>query len=302
MMAGLAIMLVAAALASAEADHNCRFWACASEAIPDFVITEHLTSLPNSIENLSRSNEDGWSLAYYSLGSAAPTVHRGKPPAWQDAGFDSAVAEAARRSPQIAVSHIRACSSGLCEIPNPHPFERVKDGKHWLMGHNGTISKQVLLDLIRPEYLEANPPQYGSNPSEWIDTDLYFIYMLQTIEDHNWQVKPAIGEVIEHLREAIPGDSETFNFFLTDGTTVWAYRQGNTLYYVYDPATPSARRGGRPRAAATVGTAYSAVASQFPSASQGIWQEMANGDLVTLTPSSPPVLETVETYFPRPAR
>jgi len=178
----------------------------------------------------------------------------------------------------------------------------VKNGKHWLMGHNGTISKQVLLDLIRPDYLEANPPQYGRNYSEWIDTDLYLIYMLQTVEDHTWQVKPAIGEVVEHLREAIPGDGEMLNFFLTDGTTLWAYRQGHTLYYMYDSAVPSARRGGTTPRAATAGTPYSAVASQFPSVSQGFWHEMANGDLVTLTPSGRPAVETVDTYFATPVR
>lgn len=282
--------------------HNCRLWACVSDAIPAHVITDQLSALPNSIKNLSQSNINGWSVAYYCLGSETPVVHRGGPAAWQDAGFDSAVAEAAGRSPQIAVSHIRACSSGLCDIPNPHPFERVKNGRHWLMGHNGTISKQVLLDLIRPDYLEANPPQYGRNYPEWIDTDLYLIYMLQTIEDHNWQVKPAIADVVEHLREAIPGDGERLNFFLTDGTTLWAYRQGHALYYMYDPAVPSARRGGTAPRAATAGTPYSAVASQFPSESQGSWHEMANGDLVTLTPSGAPVAETVDAYFPAPVR
>ena len=60
---------------------------------------------------------------------------------------------------------------------DPHPFERVKDDRYWLMGHNGTIDKDVLVSLIRPDYLAANPPQYGSNQSEWIDSDLYQIFL-----------------------------------------------------------------------------------------------------------------------------
>jgi hypothetical protein len=113
--------------------------------------------------------------------------------------------------------------------------------------------------------------------------------VLQTLEDFNFQVKPALGYVIRRLREEIgPGMSspstEQLNFFLTDGTTLWAYRQGlstHTLYYLYD----------------TTGTPYSAVASQYPSASQGSWVEIPNGDLITMQQDSPPVVEDIEDYF-----
>jgi hypothetical protein len=149
------------------------------------------------------------------------------------------------------------------------------------MGHNGTIDKSVLLGLIRPDYLAANPPEHGSGQSEWIDSELYFILVLQTLEDFNWQVKPALGQVIRSLREDIPGTGEQLNFFLTDGTTLWAYREGRSLYYLYD----------------TSGTPYSAVASQYPSSSQGSWITMSDGQLVTMNQGSAPVLENIEDYF-----
>jgi uncharacterized repeat protein (TIGR02543 family) len=269
--------------------HNCRFWGIISENAPAAVIQDHLVNLPNSIEALSPANPDGWSVGYYPDGDPDPTVNRGYPPAYTDPNFDAAVDEAALATPRIAVSHIRNTSSGITPASgDPHPFERVKDGRHWLMGHNGTIDKDVLLDLIRPDYFAANPPLYGSNQSEWIDSDLYQILVLQTLEDFNWQVKPALGYVIQRLREEIgPGTSpstEQLNFFLTDGTTLWAYRQGtssHTLYYLYD----------------ATGTPYSAVASQYPSASQGSWVEIPNGDLITMQQDSPPVVEDIEDYF-----
>jgi len=270
-------------------DHNCRFWGIISTAAPAAVIQDHLVDLPNSIENLSPANPDGWSVGYYPDGNSDPTVNRGFPRAIDDPNFDLAVTEAADETPRIAVSHVRNTSAGVTPASgDPHPFERVKDGRHWLMGHNGTIDKDVLLDLIRPDYFAANPPQYGSNQSEWIDSDLYQIFVLQTLEDFNFQVKPALGYVIRRLREEVgPGTSpstEQFNFFLTDGTTLWAYREGNsthTLYYLYD----------------TTLTPYSAVASQYPSASQGSWVEMDNGDLITMQQDSPPVVEDIEVYF-----
>ncbi len=278
-------------------DHNCRFWGVISSDAPTAVIQDHLVNLPNSIKNLGdSSNPDGWSVGYYPDGNIVPTVNRGSPQASTDPNYDLAATEAANATPRIAVSHVRNTSSGTTPSSgDPHPFERVKDGRHWLMAQNGTIDKDILYDpahpndgLIRADYFAANPPQYGGNQSEWIDTDLYQIFVMQTLEDFNFQVKPALGYVIQRLREEIgPSTSpstEQLNFFLTDGTTLWAYREGtsvHTLYYLYD----------------TTGTPYSAVASQYPSASQGSWVEMANGELVTLEQSGAPVVENIENYF-----
>jgi len=261
--------------------HNCRFWGIVSENAPAAVIQAHLVTQPYSIKNLSYTNPDGWSVGYYPDGDSAPVVNRGEDPAYVDPLFDAAVTEAANATPRIAVAHVRSCSSGLCDIANPHPFEREKNGRHWLMGHNGTIDKNVLLGLIRPDYLAANPPEHGSGQSQWIDSELYFILVLQTLEDFNWEVKVALGQVIRSLCEDIPGTGEQLNFFLTDGTTLWAYRQGRSLYCLYD----------------TSGTPYSAVASQYPSSSQGNWIIMSDGQLVTINQGSAPVLENIEDYF-----
>ena len=140
-------------------DHNCRFWGIIAENVPAAVIQDHLVNLLNSIENLSAANPDGWSVGYYPDGNDDPTVNRGPDPAHSDPNFDLAVDEAAAATPRIAVSHVRNTSSGITPLSgNPHPFERVKDGRHWLMGHNGTIDKDVLYDpdhpndgLIRPD-------------------------------------------------------------------------------------------------------------------------------------------------------
>jgi len=284
-----------------RAPHHCRFWGSVADSIPGWVIEGHLITLPNSICSLSVANDNGWSVGYYEGGDIrspakrsvptphrepfphppAPALHRGAAPAYLDTLFDLAVAEGVHACPGVAVSHIRLCSSGLCDIPNPHPFHRVKDRRHWLMGHNGTIDKTALLALIRPEYMAANPPQYGSGPEEWIDSDLYFIFMLQTLEDFGWRIKPALGRVVQRLREAIPGTGEQLNFFLTDGVALWAYRQGKSLYYLAD----------------STATGCAAVASQYPSASQGDWIEMADGEMATLERGGRVRAEDIEAYF-----
>ena len=83
---------------AAVAEHNCRFWAMISENAPAGVIQDHLVDLPNSIENLSPANPDGWSVGYYADGNSIPTVNRGFPRAIDDPNFDLAVTEAATRS------------------------------------------------------------------------------------------------------------------------------------------------------------------------------------------------------------
>ena len=63
----------------AAEQHNCRFWGIISEGAPGAVIQDHLVDLPNSIENLSPANPDGWSVGYYPDGDSDPTVNRGSP-------------------------------------------------------------------------------------------------------------------------------------------------------------------------------------------------------------------------------
>jgi predicted glutamine amidotransferase len=262
-------------------DHNCRFWCIVSRAAPASVIQAQLVTDPNSLKKLSYTNDDGWSVGYYTDVSSEPIVNRGKNPAYSDPHFDAAVAEAASATPHIAVSHVRNCSSGLCDIPNPHPFEKAKNGKYWLMGHNGTIDKSSLLSLIRPDYLAANPPVNGTDQSQWIDSELYFIFILQTLDDYHYDVKPALGHVIQCLCDKIPGTGEQLNFFLTDGTTIWGYRQGKSLYYFRN----------------TSDTPYTVLASQYTSSSPGGWITLSDGQLVTMNQSGAPVIENIKNYF-----
>jgi hypothetical protein len=85
----------------AAEDHNCRFWGIIAENVPAAVIQDHLVNLPNSIENLSGANPDGWSVGYYPDGNPDPTANRGFPAAHSDPNFNLAVDEAAAATPRI---------------------------------------------------------------------------------------------------------------------------------------------------------------------------------------------------------
>ena len=265
-----------------EPGHNCRFWGAAGPALPDELLQASLVDDPNSMRSLSVYMRHGWCLMHLSSPDGFPVVDRGRPPAHQDPEFDDAVAASLAASPTIAIAHVRYCSSGLCDIPNPHPFTRYKHGRHWFMGHNGTISKQVLVSLIRPDYLAANPPVNGENIDEWIDSELYFLFFLQCCEDRGWSVKDGFADAVQNLRLHIPGEYEALNVVFTDGETLFAYRQGISLYYLNRSAAP---------------VPYTAVASIFPPGEQGDWVEMADGELISIVPGQAPLIENIEDYF-----
>jgi hypothetical protein len=72
----------------------------------------------------------------------------------------------------------------------------------------------------------------------------------------------------------VPGTGETLNFLLADGQTLWGFRKGNTLYYYCD-------------------SQYSAVASQYPTSTQGSWTALKDFDLITLVRGAAPVISRV---------
>ncbi|MBX5327281.1 DUF2341 domain-containing protein, partial [Candidatus Bathyarchaeota archaeon A05DMB-4] len=261
-------------------EHECRLWGMIANTLPEETVLDHLINLPYSLKNLGggiQNNNDGWGLAYYM--SAEPTVLRGEPPAYTDPNFDLAAQEVATSDAQIAVGHVRRATSGATDIPNPHPFIRYKGGKWWAFGHNGVLSKTILKNLIGPEYLAQNPPTVGTNwnDPDVVDSDLYMLYILKCIEQNNWNVEMGIADAVTAISKL---DSGALNFFLTDGTKLWGFRKGNTLYYYYT-------------------SEYSAIASQPPTSTQGAWVSLNDFNLITLTKNNPPsIIQDIRTYDP----
>jgi glutamine amidotransferase len=253
--------------------HECRLWAATSAALPAVVLRAHLLNLPKAIKPLGASNDDGWGLGWWPPGETAPTLRRGQAPASEDPFFDDAVTEASVATPTVAVAHVRACSSGLCDLPDPHPFAMDLLGRHWLFGHNGTIDKPLLLALIDPAFLAAHPPDNGRDETEWVDSELYLRLLLQQVQKEGGQVEDAIRDVVWRLH-AGPGRVSGANFFLSDGATLWAYRDGNTLSYFYDDYVAPC----------------SAVASDYPTEERGRWIKLEDGQLVVLHPDGEPEL------------
>lgn len=265
--------------------HACRFWAAASIRVPEDSILQHLLTLPYSMLNLSHANPDGWALAHWTDAGGEPDLRRSDTQADQDPLFASSVEWMGALEPRIAMGHIRNCSSGLCDIPNPHLFRRQIEGRVWLFGHNGDISKDLLIELIEPSFLNAHPPEIGGALEEWIDSELYFIYLLQCFSREEWQVKQGLGRAVGALRERIPGDQEYLNFVLSEGESLWAYREGPSAFRLH---------------AEEAGVPFTAVASRYPDLPMDPWIPMENGELVSVSPGGDAVVESIDLYLQPP--
>jgi len=260
---------------------ECRFWGMVSqEALPQPVVLDHLINLPNSLKNLGATNPDGWGLAHYN--SSQPAINRGQPAANTDPNFNVAAQQLASSAASIGIGHVRKSASPPYNVPDPHPFNRSKLGKSWTFAHHGVISKTVLVELIGDAYLAANPPEYGNNINEWNDSELYFIYILKCIEENSGNVRSGVAEAVTTLSSE--SSSYNMNFVFSDGTTLWAFRKGDSthvVYYYYNSTFPQ----------------YSVVASQYPTSSQGNWVVMNNYNFVELTRTGAPlVIDDIRTY------
>jgi len=250
--------------------------------LPESDVMDHLVQGSSSLKNLGAYNYNGWGLAYYN--DTEPTVLRGKLSAFSDPAFDLAARELAESGGHVGVGHVRLATSGAVDIPNPHPFIRVKGGKWWAYGHNGGLSKNTLRELIGPEYLAKNPPTVGDNWTDprVVDSDLYMLYILKCTEEKSWNVTLGIAQAVRDITQKTFG---TMNFFLTDGETVWGFRMGNTLSYYYNESSPQ----------------YSVVASQPPTSNTEGWITLTDYNLIILTANNPPVIiENVTTIAESP--
>ena len=130
----------------------------------------------------------------------------------------------------------------------------------------------MLISIIGEEYLNNNLPYTCTDnpPESWVGSELYFIFLLKNIEENNWNVERGIKKAISVLTSRVSGGNKGFNFFLSDGETVWAFRKGRPLYYI-ESLQPK----------------YCAVAYKFTDDAQNNWKEVPEGYLVVMKKDTP---------------
>lgn len=267
----IGLMLIVAIMFTVNAE-ACRFWVSLSKNIPEKFVLKQLLVAPDSLKYLGKDYDDGWSVGYYEHGY--PVIFRGAISSLKDKLYDRAVMDVSEMRPSLVFGHIRKASSGCVDgVKNPHPFDRIKNGKTWIFGHHGGIDKALLIKLIGREYLGSNLPQVCSDnpPDSWVDSELYFIYLLKYIEQNHFDVNLGLRKALQELYKHIEDKDRYLNFFLSNGDDLWIFRKGNDLYYAFDEEIKLA-----------------AVTSTIPQKEQVYWKEVPENMIGYFQPEKKP--------------
>ena len=273
--------------------HNCRLYGAIGSDLPDGSLGANLLTDTYSLHNLSATaNIDGWGIAYYPDFGSVATFERGPIRAANDPDFDTAVGSIDASEPAITLAHIRLCTSKCCVpgeelVPDPHPFYHTFHGQTWSFEHNGGVSRTRLWGdgtgdggLLDEDFLAANPPNCSGVEfcapcyvvedgvvvfDEVVDSELYFLYVMQEIEAHGWNVPAGIAAAVNAMID--DGEGGGMNFLLSNGENLWAFRKGGayySLHYYWE-------------------CGYAAVASQVPDPAAAGWLPLSSLDLLDMT-------------------
>ncbi len=131
---------------------------------------------------------------------------------------------------KMFVSHIRYASEGNQTIENTHPFMRKLFGKNWVIAHNGHLKKRKMLEDMQKGFLQTSLENY--QPKGESDSELAFCIIMEEMRKIGKEATDR--EIVSKLNQIARRIAEygSFNFLLSDGEKMYAYRKGNTLYYV----------------------------------------------------------------------
>lgn len=162
-------------------------------------------------------HRDGWGIAFFE-GRGVRLFLDPQP------SCASPVAELVRRYPIHSlnvIAHIRKATQGPTGLENTHPFMRELWGRYWIFAHNGNL-------------VDYAPELDGCYlPVGQTDSERAFCALLQELKrrfpdgappDH--ALSAVLDDFAAHTRRF-----GTFNFLLSNGTSLFAHRS-TELYYI----------------------------------------------------------------------
>lgn len=186
------------------------------------------------MDQLGRSNQDGWGVGFYNDQLKAQIQKMGK---WSvDKDRSKLFNIIGRIRSNIIISHIRLASVGQKTNENAHPYKFHINNHDYIFAHNGGIDMFHLLDYLDED---IRPPNY-----EKTDSAAYFRLIMQELKDNKYNFIKGIKAAIEIVKER---NYTGLNFILSDGVNLYAYRDYNndsgnkyTLYHLFrDPQKDS---------------------------------------------------------------
>jgi predicted glutamine amidotransferase len=163
-------------------------------------------------------HRDGWGIAFFE-GKGCRVFMDSR------ATIDSPVAQLVRQYPIRSinvVAHIRKATRGAVSLENTHPFVRELWGRYWVFAHNGTLKGFA-------------PKLHGRfQPVGQTDSELAFCYIMELLYRRFLDSPPsleAMYDALLEITECITPFGE-FNYLLSNGDWLFAFRFGRNLGYV----------------------------------------------------------------------
>ena len=198
----------------------------------------------NSFYYQSEYMLDGWSLLGYEDSSHHETtsICRSSSTAPNDSSlyWETVQSLLGNERGVIGMGHLRVATSGSDSIPNPHPWIFQDNGRVFSLMHNGTVGKDLLLDLITengldPSWLVSHPPQTFEN-GEWdgdgwgsvVDSELILLLIMKRID--------LLGDMIEGFKVAMSDivnagvNAGQLNIIFSDGLSLLVFGGSNGLH------------------------------------------------------------------------
>jgi glutamine amidotransferase len=197
------------------------------------------------------TNPDGWGVAWYTPEAEAPQLYRTVTPIWDDADF-------AKRSEDIVCTAVLAAArlaspGATIDVTGNAPFV---DGR-WAFSLNGIV--RGFTDGVGDELRARIEPARRARLVGDADTEVLFALVLQLI-DGGAEPDVALEQVV---RDVLAITTGRLNLLLTDGCTVYATREGNSLF----------RLG--------------ALVASEPIDDEGAWREIPDGSVIALRKEVP---------------
>ena len=264
----------------------CKLWAvCTTSGITFSNLSEESSSMIQSeltsFYHQSAMMLDGWSILGYQDSSHQETISICRSPntAPDDSSLYWETVEnlMSNEGGIIGMGHLRVATSGSNSIPNPHPWIFQSEDTVFSLMHNGTVNKDLLLNLITDSgvdssWLEAHPLQtFGGghwSESGWesvVDSELILMLVMKKIN--------FLGNYIEGFKAAV---SDLVNAGVNAGQLNLIFSNGYSLLVF----------GGASGLFVNEHSEFTAVMTQPTEDQYHQWQSIANEELIYIDPDT----------------
>ncbi len=200
-------------------------------------------------------HHDGWGMVSYFRENFPEYLGREPHSATEDdAAYKKGAQFIEQSKCKSAMVHFRKISVGKPAISNTHPFLY----KEWAFCHNGTIfdSDQIPLAQLKPGGVT--------------DSERFFLYLMEHLDpkDPRGSIKKSILEIKKKFKYT------SLTFLLTDGKTLYAYRDCDPQYDDYYTLHTALADGSR-------------IFSSEPLAKIPSWKALKNAELLSFNCQNP---------------